>query len=576
MFKRIIDFPLVVTLVLLCALLTLTHLIVLQLDERAASATRDRFSRFTTDASNKIETQLLRYIDILPGMRGLWDVTGFATKEEFHAYVESLNLKQRFPSLVTLNFCDYIQTSKTKQYEEYVRKEDSRPYFKVFPTKTSNDHRLVVRFIEPVNKIYLGRDIATNFSFDVIKTTIQKPEPYTSGEAIPQLDGHKGAGLGIRLAFYRGKDVVAAADRESRFIGSSGLFVDVPSLVHEAVPGQDWKFLSLTLRTLPNAGEAADPARRQLFSFAAPSAADESTIREERSFTVAGRQFVLDFAAPKSYFNDPIGSNIRVIGYLAGSVISFAACTILYLLLASRKRLASEVSRKTKSLASTQGQVSKLLEERLQAEQEITRQGEQERQRIGRELHDDLGQKLTGASLLLGSLSQMKAREGDPEHEVVIERVSAILDEGINAIRTLSRGLTPFDGSVRDLDAALRELCSEVGKLLPNGCHLSNAYDTELLTPEASLHLYRIVQESVSNALRHGQATRIDVSVEDQKGAVLLRVRDNGVGFSPDIDINAYKSTGLGLRSIRSRAQLLGMKLRIFRNGDGGTTLEIN
>ncbi|WP_430227731.1 ATP-binding protein [Paraburkholderia tropica] len=575
MFRRAVNFPLVATLVLFCTLLALTHLIVSQLDERATSATRDRFSRFATDTSNKIETQLLRYIDVLPGMRGLWDVTGFATKEEFHAYVESLNLKERFPSLLTVNFSDYIQTNKTAVYEKYVRKEDSRPYFKVFPVKTANDHRLVVRFIEPVKEIYLGRDIATNFSFNVIRTTIVNPEPYTSGEAIPQLDGHRGAGLGIRLGFFRGKAAVTATDRESRFIGSGGLFVDVPSLVHEAVPGRDWKFLSLTLRTLPNEGEAADPSRRQLFSFAPPSASDEGTIREKRAFTVAGRQFVLDFAAPKSYFTDPIGRNIRVIGYLAGSVISFAACTILYLLLASRKRLASEVSRKTRSLASTQGQVSKLLQERLQAEQEITRQGEQERQRIGRELHDDLGQKLTGASLLLGSLAQMKEGDVDPEHALVIERVSAIVDDGINTIRTLSRGLTPFDGSIRDLDAALRELCSEVGKLIPHGCHLSNDYDTELLTPEVSLHLYRIVQESVSNALRHGQATRIDVSVKDHEGRVLLRVRDNGVGFPPDIDINALTVPGLGLRSIRSRAQLLGMKLQLFRNSDGGTTLEV-
>ncbi|WP_322056221.1 ATP-binding protein [Paraburkholderia sp. J63] len=576
MAKRFFDFPRVAALIALCVLLGLTHLIVAQLQLRATMATRDRFDHFATATTSKIQTQLVRYVDILPGLRGLWNISGTPSRAVFHDYAKSLNVRERFPSLIQVNFCDYIEKSDTAAYEARVRKEDSDPHFHVFPSWTAHDHRLVVRRDDPDNGIYRGRDIEGNFRYDVATPTYTSSAPFTSGEAIKQLDGRKGAGLGIRLAFFQGGRTPSSSDREARFIGSGGLFVDVTTLINEAVPAQEWQFLALTLHTLPNAGEPAEPLRRQLFSFVPASGNAHDAISAQRTFTVAQRRFVLDFSVPAAYFDDPIGSHIELIGNVAGIAVSIAFALMLYQFLASHKQLTTTVTHQSQSLAHSEHRVERLLQERLQAEQEIARQGERQRQQIGRELHDDLGQRLTGASLLLGKLahdSQNGARD-DTRH--AIEKISAIVVDSIDTIRSMSRGLAPFDGSPHDLGAALRELCAEIDPLLPDGCHLHNGFDTELLSQDESTHLYRIVQESMANALRHGHATRIDVSLSDNEGRVSLSVRDNGVGLPAGYDSDAPAASGLGLRNIRSRARLLGMHARIHRRPEGGTTVEVS
>ncbi len=576
MINRLFGLPRVAALVSLCVLLGLTYLIVAQLQSRATAATHDRFDHFATEATNKVQTQLLRYIDILPGMEGLWTVSGGTpSREAFHDYAKSLNVRERFPSLLHLNFCDYIATSETAAYEARVRKQDNNPSFHVFPLATPHSHRLVVRRQDPEDPVYFGRDIAANFREEIAAQSIELIAPFSTGESIVQLDGRKGAGLGIRLAFFKDGQTPPPADREARFIGSGGLFVDVPTLIHEAIPAGDWSFLALTLRSLPNPGEPAEPQRRKLFSFVPTEWDAHHTISAQRTFTVAQRRFVLDFTVPEGYFSDPISSRIALIGSVAGIAVSVAASLVLYLLLAAHEQLTTTVTHQSQSLASSEHHVARLLQERLQAEQEITRQGERQRQQIGRELHDDLGQKLTGASLLLSRLARdtPHGSRGDMHH--AIDKVSAIVADSIDTIRSLSRGLAPFDGSPHDLGAALRELCAEVDLLLTDGCHLHNAFDTELLGQDESMHLYRIVQESIANALRHSHATRIDVSLSDKEGRVLLCIRDNGVGLPAGYDSDAPSMPGLGLRSIRSRAQLLGMHVRIVGREGGGTTVEV-
>nr|WP_175800755.1 CHASE domain-containing protein [Burkholderia anthina] len=575
MIRRASRHPLAIAAIVLTLLLGVTHLVVVELDARARAAADLKFGEFVTDTSNKIQVQLLRYVDVLSGVRGLWSVVGEPTRRQFRDYVASLHVAQRFPALETINYCDYIAAADTQSYEEAMRVRLHRPDFTVFPAATPHAYRMVLRYSVPYNAVYVGRDIAANFGWNVWRDTNRTGEPYTSGVGVAQLDGHVGPGLGIRLTVYRGGEVPPPAERQSRAMGSAGIFVDVRSLIREAMPDDDWQFVSLRLHTVAKPGEIADVRRRMLFAYDNAALAGAATMTERRTFTVAGRQFVLDIAVPADHFQDAIGRHIRALGYALGGAISLAAACIIYLLLVAQRRLADTVSQQSASLASTQLQVSTLLDAQLHAERELTRQGERERQQIGRELHDDLGQKLTGASLMLSTLAQ-SPRDTADDRQQVIDRVSAIVEDGIQTIRTLSRGLSPFDGSPHDLAAALRELCGDVDRLVADGCHLSVEYDTELLSPDASLHLYRIVQESVSNALRHGRATRIDVVLRDIDGRVALAIHDNGSGFAAGIDPAAQPASRLGLRSIRSRAQLLGLRARFLTNETGGTTVEVD
>ncbi|VWD18593.1 sensor histidine kinase [Burkholderia lata] len=575
MIRRASRHPLAIAAIVLMLLLGVTHLVVVQLDARARAAADLKFGEFVTDTSNKIQVQLLRYVDVLSGVRGLWSVVGEPTQQQFREYVASLHVAQRFPALETVNYCDYVATADTGRYEQAMRTLLRDPGFTVFPAVTTHPFRTVVRYNEPHKAIYQGRDIAAHFDWNIATGTNLSGEPYTSGLGVTQLEHGNGPGLGIRLTVYRGGELPPPAERAARAIGSAGIFVDVRSLIREAMPGEDWQFVSLRLHTVAKPGESRDVRRRELYAFDNPALAGKTTTTERRTFVVAGRPFVLDIAVPAGHFQDVIGRHLRAIGYALGSAISLASAFIIYLLLVSQRRLSDTVTQQSVSLASTQHQVSTLLDAQLRAERELTRQGERERQQIGRELHDDLGQKLTGASLMLSTLAQSR-RDGADDPQQVIDKVSAIVEDGIETIRTLSRGLSPFDGSPHDLAAALRELCGDVDRIAAGGCHLSVEYDTELLSPDASLHLYRIVQESISNALRHGRATRIDVALRDIDGRVALSIHDNGAGFAPGVDPAAQPASRLGLRSIRSRAQLLGLQARFLTNETGGMTVEVN
>ncbi|WP_423369454.1 CHASE domain-containing protein [Burkholderia sp. LMG 32019] len=575
MLRRASRHPFAIAAIVLMLLLGVTHLVVVQLDVRARAAADLKFSEFVTDTGNKIQVQLLRYVDVLSGVRGLWSVVGEPTQQQFGDYVASLHVAQRFPAIETINYCDYVATADTQQYEQAMRARLKRPDFTVFPARTPHAYRAVLRYNVPYKAIYVGRDVAANFGWNVVEDTNRTGEPHTTGVGVTQLDGHVGPGLGIRLAVYRGGEVPPPAERLSRATGSAGIFVDVRSLIREAMPDDDWQFVSLRLHTVAKPGELAEVRRRVLFAYDNDALSGKPTLTQRRTFVVAGRQFVLDIAVPAGHFQDAIGRHLRAIGYALGGAISLASAFIIYLLLLSQRRLSDTVTQQSVSLASTQHQVSALLDAQLRAERELTRQGERERQQIGRELHDDLGQKLTGASLMLSTLAQSR-RDGADDAQQVIDKVSAIVEDGIQTIRTLSRGLSPFDGSPHDLAAALRELCGDVDRIAAGGCHLSVEYDTELLSPDASLHLYRIVQESISNALRHGRATRIEVALRDIDGRVALSIHDNGTGFAPGIDPAAQPASRLGLRSIRSRAQLLGLHARFLTNETGGTTVEVD
>ncbi|VVE16693.1 Oxygen sensor histidine kinase NreB [Pandoraea pneumonica] len=576
MIRRLSHLPLAIAFTVFLTLLGVSHLVVSELAARTQAAADLRFNEFATDASNKVQVQLLRYTDILLGLRGLWSVTGAPTTRQFLAYHDALRIHDRFPALVNINFNEFIATADTARYERQIRQTEHLTNFTIFPKATTLPHRLVVRFDSSPHTVYLGRDIYMNYPESVTRQVAESATAVTSGLAIPQLDDKPGAGLGIRLAIYRSATIPPPGARMQAFAGSVGIFVDCPTLIHEAIPAADRQYLALTFRSLPLSGEAELPTRRTLYrlgdSTLAPAA---SVARIKRSFFVADRVFELDFTVAKDRFKDPIGAHIQAIGYSVGILLSVISAAVIYLLLASQRQLSTTVTSQSASLASTRDQVDRLLRERLQAEQELARQGERERQRIGRELHDDLGQKLTGASLMLETLAHSSPAASDDVHRQSIDKIAKIVEGSIATIRTLSRGLTPFDGSPHDLGAALRELCDEIGRLLPDGCHLDLSYDTELLSQDASLHLYRIVQESISNALRHGRARRIDVQLLDIDGRIALTVRDDGIGLPGNIDVSDLPTTSVGLRSIRSRAQLLGMRADFRRGPDGGVIVEV-
>lgn len=204
--------------------------------------------------------------------------------------------------------------------------------------------------------------------------------------------------------------------------------------------------------------------------------------------------------------------------------------------------------------------------ERKHLEREILEIANREQQRMGSDLHDGLGQDLTGIALMLrGVAGQLRKEKSEARGDV--EEVIGLVNAAIESTRTLARGLSPVTGERGGLVAALQALSARIQDRHGVTVEASAAHDAvATLDESASNHLFRIAQEALLNAVRHGRPTRVSISLARDRDRLRLVVADNGRGFAA----NAQASTGLGLKIMRYRAQMLSGDLFVQEDAEGG------
>jgi PAS domain S-box-containing protein len=196
---------------------------------------------------------------------------------------------------------------------------------------------------------------------------------------------------------------------------------------------------------------------------------------------------------------------------------------------------------------------------------------EQEKSRIARELHDELGQSLTALKM---DVTWLRGRVPQADQSVSgkLDDIEALIDGTVAATRRISSDLRPLMLDDLGLVPAVEWLVQKFTERNGIPCELNiGARDLELREPHASA-VFRILQESLTNAARHAQASRIEVSIDLGDGAVALRVRDDGRGFSPQ---QPRKPGSFGLLGLRERAKLLGGDANIASEPARGTTIEV-
>jgi signal transduction histidine kinase len=204
--------------------------------------------------------------------------------------------------------------------------------------------------------------------------------------------------------------------------------------------------------------------------------------------------------------------------------------------------------------------------EQKRLETAVLRAGEVEKERIGQDLHDSLGQTLSGAACLSQVLHQKLASQSLPEAEEAA-RIGSILSDSVSLTRSLARGLNPVGLEPDSLMTAMRELASNLEEMFQVRCVFR--CDRPVLVEDSSVagHLYRIAQEAANNALRHGKAKEVVLELAEAPDGIVLRVRDDGVGL-PD---GAAEGGGMGLRIMKYRAEMIGGHLTVARRPEGGT-----
>jgi PAS domain S-box-containing protein len=209
----------------------------------------------------------------------------------------------------------------------------------------------------------------------------------------------------------------------------------------------------------------------------------------------------------------------------------------------------------------------KLAEQERQAlEREIIGISSRERERLGSDLHDGLGQDLTGIALLLRGVHAQLSKEGSGARAEV-EEVIGLVNGAIESTRALARGLSPVSRVRGGLTAGLESL-ARTGER--HGIRVG--FRTQLPKPlrledTAATHLYRIAQEALTNVLRHSKATEARIELATAGDLLLLEITDNGCGFT---SAALERSDGLGLKMMRYRAQTLGGDVTVASGPDGG------
>jgi len=208
--------------------------------------------------------------------------------------------------------------------------------------------------------------------------------------------------------------------------------------------------------------------------------------------------------------------------------------------------------------------------ERERVERELLAISENEQRRIGHDLHDSLGQHLTGVALAGQVLEETLSARGLPE-AVDAGKLVDLIEEGISLTRNLAKGLHPIEFETDGLMLALEELAASSSDLFKVACTFECDSPVIVRDRTASGHLYRIAQEAISNSVKHGKSRHISLQLEALDTGIALRVKDDGCGLPDPLPTRA----GMGLRIMAHRASIIGGTFEARCDGSGGTLIAV-
>jgi len=243
--------------------------------------------------------------------------------------------------------------------------------------------------------------------------------------------------------------------------------------------------------------------------------------------------------------------------------MAFGSYALFAGVLSKLRTLVGELDRRVQErTAALQREVA----ERERLDREIAQVADRERRRLGQDLHDRLGQHLTGTALAAQVLKDKLATKSVPEASEA-EKLVRYVEEGIDLTRNLARGFFSPELEAEGLSVALEGLAENISERFAIDCIFHGEESIPVRDSEVATQLYRIAQEAATNAAKHAAAENIDIRVTVNGSELVLAISDNGVGIQDKLS----DSKGLGLRLMRHGAALIGAALSVQRNGGRGT-----
>lgn len=238
--------------------------------------------------------------------------------------------------------------------------------------------------------------------------------------------------------------------------------------------------------------------------------------------------------------------------------VRLAVFLLILILVSNRNELQKLIQQRTEKLR-------REIEERTRLEKELLEIAEAEQRRIGQDLHDSLGQHLT-ATALSGKVLAKKLADMPVPESADAERLVHLMETAIEITRKLARNLHPVELRSDGLLDALQNLANNITQAFGVDCRLLHSGGKLETDVRISGQLFRIAQEAVSNAIRHGRATQVSIHLDVSGDKILLAITDNGQGLAAD----ARSKNGLGLRIMDYRARMIGAHFDLQNRADGG------
>lgn len=537
------------------------------------SEARARFQRQARNAQFNINASIKAYTDVLRAAASYFQAGGAVTRETFHRYVQGLDLERNYPAIDNINFAEYFRDSQRAAFEaQQLRLNDGLyPHFRISPAGRRADYA-VLTLIEPLQGFAdrYGLDIAARPG--VAEALFEARDNGTmsgSGQPIPLRSAPNHIGMAIRIPIYRpGMPRDTITERRAACVGSVGLGFSVPRLVEAAlgdIPGSQVRVL---LRDSASAGKPG----MLLFD----SRPGDLHLGSEQFSTMLpilfqGRTWQAQFSVPKQALYTRFDQYLPA---LAGSV-GFGASVLIYALfvtLASSRRRAVRMARAmTRELRDSQARLQ-LSHHRLRSlAAHADHIKEEERKRIAREIHDDLGQNL----LALRIEADILATRTEKRHPRLHARARATLQQIDNTIRSVRHIINDLRPNVLDLGlaAAVEWQIAQFRQRSGIRCEFSEGDIADHgVDDHCATACFRVLQESLSNIHQHARATLVRVELHQTQGMLCMTICDNGIGIHP---ASRHKAGSFGLVGIEERISLLGGHCAISSLAHGGTTVSI-
>jgi len=549
---------------------------------------KERFVTMAQNAQYTINARIKSYTDALRASASLFQTSEEVSREQFRRFVAGLALTQQFPAIEAINFVRWVTDEERDAFEAQVRREgalanDGRPEFKITPPGRRPTYSIVL-YIEP-NPFWrhsIGTDLNTQpLVYKALMESRDSGVLATSGAPIKAMQERHRVGLGMRLPVYRpGASLRTVEERRAAYIGSVGIAFNVERLVKGVLDEMAVEDVRLTLFNQVSDSGGVPATAQLLYDSNAtgtdlvptPTAEEDmGKFHVELPIDFNGRKWDAYFSVPKRALYRNADQSFLWVALIAGFTSTMLLYGLYYILTSSRQRAIELANGMTRELRESQAQLMLSHENlrRLSAHAESIK--ESERKRIAREIHDDLGQNLLALRI---DAQLLFSRTTSSRHPRLHARAASNLEQIDATIKSVRQIINDLRPNVLDLglNAAVSWQITEFRRRTGIECELIEHQADIVVCDHCATALFRILQESLSNVVRHAHASKVRVDLRVEGDWVWMNIYDNGVGLHPS---RVTKSDTFGLIGIEERVKILDGKFSITGSPDRGTTITV-